>query len=597
LFITLQSQDQKIGQGEYEGVTVTSSSQDGNGEKTLMATGYVPNLNAASRFLTQAGFGGNYEEIQALTEGSIEDWLDAQLAMSASWKLQDYVQQLHQYRVDSLNLYFPRVDEDGEPHTLYNTGISDWYFDMAWFQYAMESDDDLRQRVALALSEIFVTSRVNAAFGNNPYALANYYDMLVEGAFGNYRDLIEKVTFHPVMGVYLTSMNNPATDTSGSRRLFPDQNYAREIMQLFSIGLFELNPDGTEKLSGGNPIPTYDGDDIAGLSAVFTGLSWGDGDYFGTRSRDYWSYTVPMKFYAYKVSGREVVPAHEPGPKTFLGLTLPDRDAFFGMDDMQETLDHISNHDNVGPFLSRRLIQRLVTSNPTPAYIGRVAAVFNNNGSGVRGDLGAVVRAILLDKEARDCSNATDPKFGMLREPFLRYMHLIKAMNLTAEGGVYRNRMRRIYDATEQKPMAAQTVFNFFVPDYQPNGVLMENDLVGPEFQLMNSQTLVDYFNYFHRLLIENNDVIDYERFFSDEVNKQNQRPKFNYEFLESMTSQEEIPFLVDYLNVILAHGNMNSHTVNVIVEALKIYDADPDDIAKMAVFLVMVSPDYLINR
>ena len=597
LCLSLSAQDKKIGQGEYEGVSVNASSQDGTGEHTLMASGYLPNLNAASRFLTQAGFGGTYDEIVALTERSIENWMDEQISTPSSWRLQDYIYNLHQLKVDSLNHYFP--DSEDFPFSIENTRLDDWYFDIAWFQYAMTSNDELRQRVALALSEIFVISREGSDFGRNPYALADYYDLLTSHAFGNYRALLDSITYHPAMGVYLTSMNNPATDTMFGDKIFPDQNYAREIMQLFSIGLFELNTDGTEKKDAqNNSIPTYDNDDIEGLSAVFTGLSWGDMDYFGADPGDYFSYTVPMQFFAFKTKKNRVVPAHEPGPKTFLGLTIPDRDIYiYGEQDIQDALDHIASHDNVGPFLSRRLIQRLVTSNPSHEYIGRVAAIFNDNGSGVRGDLGAVVRAVLLDREARDCGNATDPSFGMLREPFLRYMHLLRAMNLTAPGGVYRNRMRRIYNELEQKPLYARTVFNFFQPDFQPSGAIMENGLYAPEFQLTNSLTLVNYYNLYNYYINEHRDVIDYTSYFSDEFYKKDERPKLDYTFLETMTEDGQVPFLVDHLNVILAHGNMSAHTVNVITNAIIDYDEDPDEKAKMAVFLVSVSPDYLINR
>ena len=593
----LSGQDIQIGQGLYEGVSVSSSADDGTGERTLMASGYLPNLNAASRFLSQATMGANYGEIEALSQRSVENWLDEQFGMAPTWSLQDYIYGIHEARVDSLNLYFPRSEDDGGTYTIVNTRLDDWYFDVAWFQYAMTSDDDLRQRVALALSEIFVISR-ESVFENNPYAFASYYDMLLNNAFGNYRDLIQDVTYHPAMGVYLTSMNNPATDTTNGDRIYPDQNYAREIMQLFSIGLYELNNDGTEKLANGASIATYDDSDIAGLSAVFTGLSWGDMDYFGARTDGYFGYTIPMRFNAFKAKRNKVVPAHEPGEKTFLGLTIPDRDIYvYGEQDITDALDHIFDHANVGPFIARRLIQRLVTSNPTAAYIDRVASVFNNDGTGTRGNLGAVVRAILIGREAHDCGNAKDPSFGMLREPFLRYIQLLKAMELTAEGGVYRNSMRRIYSYLEQKPLYARTVFNFFQPDYQPSGVLEDNNLYGPEFQITNSVTLVEYLNLFNDYINDNRDVIDYDRFFSDEVFKSEQRPRLNWTYLESMTDNDQIPFMVDYLNVLFAHGNMNSNTVNIITKTIQEYNDGPEEKARLAVFLVMASPDYLINR
>ncbi|MFT4566160.1 MAG: hypothetical protein ACI9FN_001114 [Saprospiraceae bacterium] len=591
----LISQEIQIGQGLYEGVTVSSSSDDETGERTLMASGYLPNLNAASRFLSQATLGASYDEIVALSQRSIENWMDEQMSLQPSFRLEDYIYNLHERKVDSINLYFPDPED---PHTIFNTGLDDWYFDIAWFQYAMTSNDDLRQRIALALSEIFVISR-ESDFENNPYALAHYYDLLVDNAFGNYRSLMDSITYNPAMGVYLSFMNNPATDTMDGDKIFPDQNYAREIMQLFSIGLYELNNDGTEKIDAqGQSIPTYSNTDIEGLSGVFTGLSWGDGDYFGTRSKNDFSYSVPMQYYPFKVKDRRVVPAHEPGAKTFLGLTIPDRDIYvYGEQDIQDALDHLFVHPNVGPFISRRLIQRLVTSNPSSDYIDRVASIFNNNGSGVRGDLGAVVRAILLDREARDCGNSTEPSFGMLREPFIRYINLVKAMKIDAPGGIYRNSMSRIYNYTEQKPLYSRTVFNFFQPDFQPSGILQENNLYAPEFQITNSVTLVGYLNLFNDYLNDNRRIIDYNNYFGNENFKPDERPELDFTFLETMTDDDQVPFLVDYLNVLFAHGSINSYSVNIIEETIRDYDTNAEDKAQLAVFLVMASPDYLINR
>ncbi|MEL6123632.1 MAG: DUF1800 family protein [Bacteroidota bacterium] len=595
--IFLFAQETQIGQGNFDGVVVNSSSNDGTGERTLMATGYLPNLSSASRFLSQASFGGSYQDIVDLSQQSFEQWIDDQMAMPRPWSLQDYVYDLHQARTDSINL----TRHDTLPDlTIREVRLDDWYFDIAWFQYAMTSDDALRQRVALALSEIFVISR-ESDFDNNPYALTDYYDMLLDHAFANYRTLLDSITYHPAMASYLTFINNPATDTLTTKKIFPDQNYAREIMQLFSIGLFELNLDGTEKKNAqGVPIPTYDQYDIEQLSGVFTGFSWPESEYFGDRSESYWSYTEPIKYHPFKVQGRTVVYAHEPGPKNFLNVSIPDHPVYpdGGYRDINAALDGLAAHPNVGPFLAYRLIQRLIKSNPSPDYVARVATVFNDNGNGVRGDLGAVVRAILLDKEARDCQNIAMPGSGMLREPFLRYMHLLKALDLTAEGGVYRNTMSRIYDEVEQRPLHAQTVFNFFEPGFQPNGPVMENGYYAPEFQIVNAQTQVGYLNLFNDYLNDNRDVVDYKSYFDDEAFKSGERPDLDFTYLTSLADDEgEIPFLVDHLNVLLVHGNLNPTSVQILVNALEDYDEDPDDVAKMAVFLVMASPDYLINR
>jgi uncharacterized protein (DUF1800 family) len=336
-------QNVTFGKGKTTNVTVSSSSNASNqtGITTLMSSGYLPNKNAASRFLSQATLGASMSEIDNVATLGMEKWVDQQLAMPNSFKIEQYVQNLHQSIVDSLK----RTDPS---RTLSNVTLADWYFDVSWFQGSMTAPDILRWRVALGLSEVFVTSRISA-FESNPHALASYYDLLLENSFTNYRTLIEKITYHPAMAVYLTYMNNHATDNNNGKLTYPDENYAREIMQLFSIGLFQLNLDGTEKKdSNGKSIPTYNNDDIANLAKVFTGLSWGDSRYLGERNKDLWSYTKKMKFYAidssdafirYWVTNPRIVNGHELGSKTFLGNTIPARSVQQGELDIKDALD------------------------------------------------------------------------------------------------------------------------------------------------------------------------------------------------------------------------------------------------------------------
>jgi uncharacterized protein (DUF1800 family) len=325
----LTNAQQKIifGKGNAPNVTVSSSSSSASNQtaiKTLMSSGYLPNKNAAARLLSQATLGTTYSQIENVATLGIEKWVEQQVAMPNSFKITTYLQNLHQSIVDSLR----RTDTT---YHLSNTFLSDWHFDISWFQGSMTATDILRWRVALGLSEVFVTSRISA-FADNPYALASYYDVLLENSFTNYRTLLEKITYHPSMAVYLTFMNNHATDFNDGKQTYPDENYAREVMQLFSIGLFQLNLDGTEKKdANGKSIPTYKNVDINNLAKVFTGLSWGDSRYIGDRSKDYWSYTKKLKFYAIDSSdvyirwwanpnNWRIVNAHEVGPKTFLGV-------------------------------------------------------------------------------------------------------------------------------------------------------------------------------------------------------------------------------------------------------------------------------------
>jgi uncharacterized protein (DUF1800 family) len=610
--VALAQQASTIGKGNLQKVNVTSSSTANNGQQTLTSTGFLPNYSAAARFLSQATFGNTYAEIQKVANQSIEKWLDEQLAMSNSFRIETYVKNLHQSMVDSLN-----IKNNVNTNTLTNVGVSNWHFDAAWFQGCMTAPDQLRWRVSFALSEILVTSRVSA-FDGNPYALASYYDVLMDNAFGNYRTLLDKITYHPAMGSYLTFLNNHATDIG--KQTYPDENYAREIMQLFSIGLYQLNLDGTEKKdNNGQLIPTYNNDDIANLAKVFTGLSWGDGTYLGISAKDNWSYTKRMKFYGidssdakknpWKTSPR-IVDGHERGTKTFLASSVDptaSRSAMQGEADIQDALNIIFNHPNVGPFVSRRLIQRLISSNPSPAFIQRIASVFNNNGSGVRGDLKSVIRAILLDPEARNCCGDETDAFGKLREPFVRYMNLIKGLNLTATGGIFRNAMVRVYDQTAQRPLSSPSVFNFYSPDYIPNGSLKDAGKVGPEFQLLSSQTLTGYFNALNDWLV-NDDPTDYYGLFTGETYKPNQDPKFNTVADYVLTRNDKLPQLLDKYNLILANGRLSTESLNTISKAIKgmPYSEDANGIpntneayrrVRLAIFLIMTSPEYLINK
>jgi uncharacterized protein (DUF1800 family) len=599
-----------FGQGNTANITVTSSSQSTAAIRTLTEAGYLPNAAAASRFLSQSTLGHNLGAIQEVTDVGIEKWLDTQLALPNSFRTQTYLAQLHQMMVDSLKAKNP-----ANTYTLANVYVGNVHFDASWFQGAMTAPDAVRWRVAWALSELFVVSRVSA-FDDNPYALSSYYDLLLDNCLGNYRTLLEKITYHPAMGVYLTFMNNHATDSTA--KVYPDENYARELMQLFSIGLYKLNPDGTEMRDADNQlIPTYNNNDIAGLAKVFTGLSWGDSQYLGDRDKSKWSYTLPMKFFPIDSSDAKknpwktkprIVNGHEPGTKTFLGSTIPTRPVLQSEQDIQDALTILFNHPNVGPFVARRLIQRLVTSNPSPAYIQRIATVFNNNGSGVRGDLKAVVRAILLDTEARDCrAEQSNHAAGALREPLLRYMNLMRGLPLTTQGGVYRNVMVDLYNRIEQKALNSPSVFNFFQPDFQPDGELKNEGKFAPEFQLVNSQTITSYVNALNQWLI-NDDPTEFWGFFDGETYKPDQDPKFNLTGDYAFTSNDKIPQLLDKYNLVFTGGKLTLKTLE-LIRAMVIkmpYSEDANGVpntdaafrrVRLMLVLIMSSPDYLIHR
>lgn len=434
---------------------------------SLSPASATPGEKAAIRFLLQAAFGPdskfvNVKEVQKL---GYAGWLEAQFKKPVGL-IQPFLNRLSAAKRG-------RIYADSKA--------------MAWWGQVMKSGataDPLRQRVGFALSEIFVISDAADTLGNTPLGMANYYDMLLKKSFGNFRDILSSVGMHPAMGIYLNALQNQKGDPVEGT--FADENYAREVMQLFSIGLWELNPDGTRKLdSNGKPIPTYDNTTIANMARVMTGFSWG-----GPKAKDFWdapeNYFVPMRMWD---------EYHDVGAKTIIGqISLPARTASAspdtgaaGLADYNAAIDALFNHPNCAPFISKQLIQKLVTSNPSPAYVARVSAVFANNGQGVRGDMKAVVRAILLDSEARDPAKISDTVFGKMKENYLRTVNLVRALNARAANGVYA--LSYLDDIHYQQPMSAPSVFNFFKPGYAPSGPINDAGLVAPEFQILNSVT------------------------------------------------------------------------------------------------------------
>lgn len=574
-----------IGAGNYNGVTITTSDEGTtSSESTLDGKGFMPNLNATSRFLGQATLGADYETIEATAALGVSNWLDEQFETVGTLDLEEYILELTDIVRDSMILYGATQEEldDLSPRGAF------WRY--AWTQYMMTSPDLLRARVALALSEIFVISE-EPDYEDRPMILADYYKMLLGHSFGNYRDLLYDMTMHPAMGLYLTFVNNPKTDVSQNR--FPDENYAREIMQLFSIGLFQLNPDGTYILDGnGLPIPTYSHTEIAGLAKVFTGLSWGTEDTFGRYGRQDEDFQIPMQMFD---------EWHEPGEKQlFNGIVIPDRDPVDGMADINEALDHIFNHQNVGPFLATRLIQRLVTSNPSPEYVERVAAAFNDNGEGVRGDFKAVIRAILTDKEARDCTFINDPHHGMLREPIVRHTQILRAFNASSSSGRYNDYMGDLLAFTAQRPLASPSVFNFFRPDFQPIGPVEEASLVAPEFQITNAQTILGYATMADEWTRDERKAIEVGNIYNGPTYYYKEQFEVQLDLSDELLLSEDdkINELIERYNLLLMHGNMSEETRAYIREAaLQVPVEQAEDRIRMALFLVMMAPDYLIMK
>ncbi|MGH6623868.1 MAG: DUF1800 domain-containing protein, partial [Burkholderiaceae bacterium] len=438
----------------------------------------------------------------------------------------------------------------------------------------MTAPDQLRQRVTFALSQILVTSAADTALQDSPHTMASYLDTLATHAFGNYRDLLDAATKHPAMGQYLTALGNRGDGTR-----IPDENYAREVMQLFTIGLVELNVDGTPKLVNNAPVDTYTMDDIRGLAKVFTGWGWGNtgtpnpvnGRFTGNNPSDPLRRTIPMQFYPQYHSALE---------KTFLGRTITAGTP--GPEAMKTALDTLFNHPNMGPFLATRLIQRMVTSNPSPAYVGRVATVFNNNGQGVRGDMKAVVRAVLFDVEA--VTPGTTASSGKLREPVLRVAAWMRAFGATSTSGNFR--LGVLDNQLYQTPLRAPTVFNFFRPGYvPPNSSLDVADLLAPEFQITHEISVAAYANYVQGAIPNGigtaNDI------------------KADYTAINAIADNADQ--LVARVNLMLAHDSLSAATVTSIRDAVNAIPITATNARQnrtnLALYMAMTSPEFLVQK
>ena len=502
----------------------------------------------AARFLSQASLGADWEEIHRTAAIGPEAWLDEQFDRPIGW---------HQPDLDHRLLLGLPVDHEHRR----------W----AWWQQVMAGPDPLRQRIGVALSEIFVVSDQQDTVSQQPRGLANYYDMLLANAFGNYRDILHDISLHPIMGAYLSHLRNLRSDPRVGR--FPDENYAREIMQLFSIGLFRLRPDGTLLLDGmGRPIPTYDNDDITELAKVFTGLSFAspNGDFF--EGVEVW--TEPMRMYE---------PFHEPGPKNLLlGRLLPAGQT--GMQDVDAAIDNLFRHPNVGPFFARKLIQRLVTSNPSPAYVERVAAAFADDGRGVRGDMKAVIRAVLLDPEARRGPVGSETGRGMLRESFLRRVHLARAFDAANQASSFPISDWGAPVNFGQRPLSSPTVFNFFLPDHQPTGEIADAGLFAPEFQIITAVTAITSAN---ELRSQVQGVMNGDPEAALEV---------RLDLHDEIAIAPNARALIDRLDLLLMAGTMSAPMKELLVQILGRVP-DPESRAKLAILLVSISPEYSVLK
>ncbi|HSB22096.1 MAG TPA: DUF1800 domain-containing protein [Burkholderiaceae bacterium] len=506
----------------------------------------------ASRFLAQASMGASRAQIDRVKAVGFAAWLDEQFALPQQGTRWDWLV------ANGFNAAANQNTQAG--------------FDASTWRKLLSSPDALRQRVTLALSEILVVGidgLVNGG-GWRAFSAAAYLDLLEANAFGTLRNLLEQVSRSVPMGLYHTFRNNPKANPA--KGTSPDENYARELMQLFTIGLVQLNDDGTPKLVNGAPVETYGQGDITGLARVFTGWNWdlAGGD---TSTPDY--QRRPMI---------QVPANHELGAKTFLGTTIPAGTA--GEDSLRLSLDAICAHPNVAPFWSRQLIQRLVTSNPTPAYVKRVATVFADDGHGVRGSLRAAIRAILLDDEARGAAALSSTTAGKLREPILRLTGWARAFNATSPSGAW-----GVPNTSDpgtrlaQSPLRSASVFNFFRPGYvPPNSAIGNAGLEAPEFQISNESSTVGYINFMQRVVANGATLGDVKGDYSN-----------------LLPLADDAMALLAELNVVLAAGQLSDATLSALQAAVASMPAGNDGARTnritAALTMVLAAPEYLVLK
>jgi uncharacterized protein (DUF1800 family) len=497
----------------------------------------------ASRFLGQSSMGASRAAIDQVVARGFEGWLTEQFALPRATTHWDWL---------IANGYNNAANRDNQ------TG-----FDPVMWRSMIAEPDQLRQRVGMALLDFLVVGIDGINLNWRQFAMAAYVDLLLDHAFGNYRQLLSAITTNAAMGSYLTFLGNrKANPNTGS---VPDENYARELMQLFTIGLYRLNMDGTVQ-GGGQPVETYTQEDVRQLARVFTGFTLATSD-STTPDR----HRLPMVINA---------GLNETGSAAFLGGSV----AGGGMAAVEAALDIIFAHPNVPPFVSKQLIQRLVTSNPSGAYVQRVANVFANNGAGVRGDMKAVVRAILIDPDARGAATLSDPNFGRLRAPVLRLTGWARAFGATSPANTWpigntSDPGTRLGQAMGRSP----SVFNFFRPGYTPPNTGIANaGLVAPEFQLANEVSAVGYVNYMASLIA-------------------NGAGDFRTDYAAMLDRAADAQALVDEVNLVLAAGQLGPATVAAIRAAVESVPTSANNAARnrvqIAILLTLASPEYLVAR
>ena len=537
------------------------------------AGGSVPPVSFSStqdaqRFLEQATFGPTDADLTSAKAGTANAWLANQFTQpTTGYKGFFYVVSNNGNNCTT----DPDVIKNSTDPLMLQWCGRDYYgltqIQRLFFYNAVYGKDQLRQRVAFALSQLFVTS------GYEAYAQADYQNMLLNDAFGNFRDMIKDVTLHPVMGDWLDMVNNGKPNAT--RGIQANENYARELMQLFTLGLAKLNPDGSAQTdSSGTPLPTYGQAEVTAMARAFTG--WTFPPLPGAVSK----WTNPSNR-----AGKMVAfdTQHDVDAKVLLnGQTLPAGQT--AAKDLDGALDIIFNHPNVGPFVGKQLIQKLVTSNPSPAYISRVTAAFNNNGSGVRGDMKAVITAILLDPEARG-GNVTDPEYGHLREPALYMASLMRTLGAKTDGLYARDMMGGLSQNIYNSP----SVFNFYSPQYRAPGT---SDLYGPEFGIMDTSSALGRINAVGSMVMLTQGIAA-NNTYTGSVGTQ-----IDFTAYVGLTTEQ----LVDKMAATLLHGDLPANARATLIAHINAIPARSISLTKQlpartAAYLIATSPLYEVQR
>ena len=551
-------------------LAIAACSAAGDDSTSTAAASTTPSVTVsisteeASRFLNQATFGATTSEIQRLQSIGYSEWILDQFSRPQESLLQ------------SVLLAQPSGLDAGR-----------LALTQTFWTRSIEGDDQLRQRMGFALSQILVASYNDGNLADHPVATANYMDIMSAGGLGNFRQTLENITYSPAMAMWLTYLKNQKADAAGE--VVPDENYAREIMQLFTIGTLELQSNGELELdAGGDPIETYDNDDVTELAKVFTGLSWDEVSSFLSNPTTVRSQYLPLIMYEEEHSAEQ---------KSFLGTTIPANTS--GDQSISIALDALFRHDNTAPFISKQLIQRLVTSNPSPEYVERVADAFLSGqyvlpdgrtaGNGARGDMRAVVAAILLDTEARDvAAAAATPGFGKLREPVIRFTQWARAFGVSQTVVSFGDDLEdtRAPSALNQQAYRSPSVFNFYRPGFVAPGTESATaGMVAPEFQITTAASVTGYANFI-------------AEFIFNERGQTNFAPDYSAE----LALADNAAALVDHLDVLLTSGRLSASARTRIINAVNAITSASGPFTRnelrvrVAILFVMTSSDYIVE-